>query len=241
MISRAARRFFSTILPTGEKAERELSSVEREFLNIKESHFSRLGLYRKKETNYLAILKLFQLAQRGRKADYSACLFAVNHFYNFGVELDNHELTSRWLALAIEVGRLDEAVQVIKLWNAWLSSPPSIKLVEIVIQMVRVEQSRDLLKSIRECWQLPLSEQAYASVISKEIALGRSDSKGILEAYLVWNDSKLMDVILPSKTLYSLSCALKSIGEFEKADEINFHILQESLGGLPENPFGACD
>lgn len=234
MIIRIHRRRFSTILPSGEKVERELSPVEREFVNLKQTHFSRLGLYRKENTNEATLYKLFQMAQPQNKLDYSACVFAMNHFYNFGVGLEQYDITNRWLALAIEAGRINEAVQIIKLWNTWLRSPPSIELVEIVIQMVRLEQSRDMLKTIRECWQLPLSPQAYTCVISKELALSASDARSIIEAYSVWKDAMLMDVILSSSIHSSLSDSLQRVGELEKANEVALMRDQQSIDGLDD-------
>ena len=232
MLSRISNRRFSTILPTGEKVERELSLTERELVNLKQKEFSKLGLYRKKVTNEASLFKLFQMAQPRSKTDYSACLYAMNHFYNFGVSMEHHDLTNRWLSLAVESGRVDEAVQIVKLWNTWLPAPPNIKLVNILIQMVKIEQSRDLLKTIRECWQLPLSPSAYTCVIAKELASRSNSCSGVLEAYIVWKDAIHMDVVLSENITHSLWTSLRDIGESKKAHEVENVMIRQSIGGI---------
>ena len=233
MQRRIVRRF-STILPTGEKAERELSSVEREFINIKDSQFSKLGLYRKKITNEQTLYKLLQLAQPRNKSDYAACVFAMNHFYNFGVKIEHHDFTNRWLATAVETSRLDEAVQIVKLWNTWLPCPPRIELVNILIGMVKIEQSRDLLKTIRENWQMPLSPTAYSIMIAKEIAISSDHPNSLNEALTVWNDAQSMNVVLPLAIQKSFVTSLRRQGKTTEARRVEEVINMQCIGGWPE-------
>ena len=188
-------RRFSTILSTGEKVEREMTPLEREIVNVKEAQFSKFGLFKKNVTNEATLYKLFQMIQPGNKSDYAACVYAINHFYNFGVEISHFDFTNRWLAVAVETGRLDEAVNIVKLWHTWLPCPPRIELVESLIGMVKVEQSRELLKAIRENWQIPLSPRAYTIVISKLVRQG--DETSIKDAINIWKDAVEMEVILP--------------------------------------------
>jgi hypothetical protein len=235
MIQRTIVRRFSTILPTGEKAERELSSVERELIKMKDSEFSKLGLYRKKITNEKSLYKLFQLAQPRNKSDYAACVYAINHFYNFGVKIEHHDFTNRWLATAIETSRLDEAVQIIKLWNTWLPCPPRIELVNILIGMVKIEQSRELLKSIRENWQMPLSPTAYSIVIAKEIALSSNQPNALNEAFLVFEDARSMNVLLPMHIQKSLADFLRERGMLREAHFVEEELEKQSLGGFTKS------
>jgi hypothetical protein len=232
MLSRLTGRVrrFSTILPSGEKAERELSALEREFINIKEAEFSKLGLYRKEKTNEASLYKLFQLAQPRNKQDYSACVFAINHFYNFGVDISHHDFTNRWLATAIETSRVDEAVQIVKLWNTWLPCPPRIELVNILIGMVKIEQSRELLKSIRENWQIPLSPTAYTTVIAKEVgALTEESHDSLIEALTVWRDAQAMDVTLPTDIHQLLVEKLESRNLIDEAHEVKLVIQEQDI------------
>lgn len=194
-IANIARRF-STILSTGEKVEREMTPLEREIVNVKEAQFSKLGLFRKNATNEATLYKLFQMIQLGNKSDYSACVYAMNHFYNFGVEISHFDFTNRWLAVAIETGRVDEAVNIVKLWHTWLPCPPRIELVESLIGMAKLEQSRELLKAIRENWQMPLSSRAYTIVISKLVRQG--DENSLKDATQIWTDAVNMDLVLPT-------------------------------------------
>jgi hypothetical protein len=224
---RTSARNFSTILPSGEKAERELSAVEREFMSMKESQFSKLGLYRKRQTNVGSLMKLFQLAQSGSKSDYAACLYCVNHFYNFGVEIDHHDFASRWLALAIETSRIDEAVEIVRTYNTWLSSPPRVELINVLIGMVKSEQARDLLKTIRENWQIPLSPTAYTTVISRLLAQGE-----VTDALAVWKDAFLMDVKLQDKLFSILTDRLIKQGMLEEAESVESSALKQRVGGL---------
>lgn len=232
MITRVSRRRFSTILPSGEKAERELSLLEREFKNIKESEFSNLGLYRKGTTNEFTLYKLFQMAQPGSKADYSACVFAVNHFYNFGLGFNHFEFASRWLSTAIETSRVDEAVAIVKTWPTWLPNPPSPDLVAILIGMVKVEQSRDLLKAVRENWQMQLSPVSYTTVIAKELALVDLDPNAVMEAYVIWKDATSMEVVLPGSLGDLLSSSLRTAGKIAEATEVESDVRLTSIGGL---------
>jgi len=208
---KASIRGFSTILLTGEKAEREMSTLEREIVNIKEAEFSKLGLFNKKVTDERTLYKLFQMAQPKNKTDYSACVYAINLFYNFGVDISHYDFTNRWLATAIETGRVDEAVNIVKLWHTWLPCAPRIELVESLIGMVKIDQSRELLQSIRENWKMPLSSRSYTIVISKELA--NSDESSPLEALAVWEDAVQMDVVLPEKLGYALITKLEQINQ----------------------------
>jgi hypothetical protein len=196
-LSAPPRRWFSVILSTGEKVEREMSTVEREIVNLKEYEFSKLGLFKKKQTNEKTLYKLFQMAQPKSKSDYAACVYAVNHFYNFGVSMDHHELANRWLATAVETGRIDEAVELVKLWQTFLPTPPKIEVINVLIGMVKIQQSRDILKAIRENWQIPLSSYAYTTVIAKELGRRFVDPDSVREAFVVWQDACKMDVVLP--------------------------------------------
>ena len=218
---------FATILPSGEKVEIELSPVEREFVNVKEGEFSKLGLYRKKQTNEATLYRLFQLAQSGNKQDYAACVFAINHFYNFGVKIEHRDFTNRWLATAVETGRIDEAVQIVKLWNTWLPCPPRIELVEILIGMVNIAQSRDLLASVRQNWQMPLSGRAYNIVIAKE--LSTSDPAAPFEAFIVWKDAQQMNVSLSVVIQESLQDRLLKAELASEADEVGAVLQTQSI------------
>jgi hypothetical protein len=220
-IGRRNKRSFSTILSTGEKVEREMSMLEREIVNVKEANFSKLGLYNKRVTDEGTLYKLFQMAQPNNKTDYSACVYAMNHFYNFGVQISHHDFTNRWLSVAVETGRVDEAVSIVKLWNTWLPCPPRIELVESLMGMVKLEQSRDLLKSIRENWRIPLSSRAYTIVISKEIANASEDEQAVMEAYRVWKDAVEMNVVLPRELGDSLAKHLADAGKTNEADSVN--------------------
>ena len=230
--STLGRRAFSTILPTGEKVERELSPLEREFVNIKEAEFSKLGLYKKAKTNEATLYRLFQLAQPRNKLDYAACVYAMNHFYNFGIEIDHYDFTNRWLATAIETGRVDEAVQIVKLWNTWLPMPPKIGLVELLIGMVKIQQSRELLKAVRENWQMPMSPTAYTIVISKELASSENDPEAVKEAFAVWEDALMMDVALPSRLHAMLADKLAAGGFSSEAETVSRASIQQALGGI---------
>ena len=201
------QRFFSTILSTGEKVDREMTPLEREIVNVKEAQFSKLGLFKKNVTNESTIYKLFQMAQPGNKSDYAACVYALNHFYNFGVDLSHHDLTNRWLATAVETGRVDEAVAIVKLWHTWLPCPPRIELVESLIGVVKPAQSRELLQAIRENWQIPLSARAYTIVIAKQISIG--DDKSLSDAVQIWDDAVMMDVALPAELGHALISKLE--------------------------------
>ena len=223
--SQSSVRSFGSILPSGEKVERELSPVEREFINVKDAEFSKLGLYRKETTNEATLYKLFQLAQSGNKFDYAACVFAINHFYNFGVELNHYDFTNRWIAVAVETGRLDEAVAIVKLWPTWLSCPPRIELVDVLIGMVKPDQSRELLASIRENWQMPLSSRSYATVI-------RNALSEVNDAYRIWEDAVSMDVILPMSIQRELSLKLSESGRQEEADKVESVMQKQSIGGI---------
>ena len=225
---RGGTRYFATILPSGEKVERELSPVEREFINVKEAQFSKFGLYRKKTTNEETLYKLFQLAQPGNKMDYAACVFAMNHFYNFGVEMNHHDFTNRWLATAVETGRIDEAVAIVKLWNTWLSCPPRIEFVEILMGMVNAGQSRELLAAIRENWQMPLSVCSYVTVISKELA----QSGNALEGFVLWEDACKMDLSLPASLGKILVERLLEDGFTVEAKSVQASLQKHSIGGL---------
>lgn len=219
----------STILPSGEKVERELSAVEREFINIKDTQFSKLGLYRKKTTNVRSLMKLFQLAQPGNKNDYAACMYCVNHFYNFGIEFDHHEFASRWLALAVETSRVDEAVEIVKTYNTWLASQPRVELINILMGMVKVEQARDLLKAVRENWQIPLNPTSYHIVISRLLSENSVD-----DAFAIWKDAVHMDVALATSINNDLRAKLSAAGKEEEAAHVALVSLREQPGGLAE-------
>lgn len=224
------RRAFSVILSTGEKVEREMTSAEREVVNMKEYQFSKLGLYKKDITNVATLYKLFQLALPKVKSDYSACLYAVNHFYNFGVPIDHHELGSRWLATAVETGRVDEAVELVKYWHTFLRNPPALDLIELLVGMVGIEQSRELLKSIRENWNIPLSAYAYSTLISKEIGVRFSDPESVREAFVVWEDAWRMSVLLPAEVSRLLVDALLVKNMSEEANVVLNQLSRENVG-----------
>ena len=227
MLRRSLKRF-STILPSGEKAERELSAVEREMVNIKESQFSKLGLYRKKNTNAKTLIKIFQLAQSGNKNDYAACMYCVNHFYNFGVEINHHDFVNRWLALAVETSRVDEAVQIVKTYNTWLSSPPKIELINILMGMVKLDQCKDLLKSIRENWQIPLNPTSYNIVISRLL----DEVEDVKEAFAIWNDARFMDVILSERLCLRLVKSLRDASMDSEASLVETTLTAWLPGGM---------
>ena len=221
-------RNFSTILSTGEKVERELTTLEREIVNLKESQFSKLGLFKKNVTNEASLYKLFQMAQPGNKTDYSACIYAMNHFYNFGVNISHYDFTNRWLATAVETGRVDEAVSIVKLWNTWLPCPPRIQFVESLMGMIKSEQSRELLKAIRENWQMPLSARAYTIVIAKQLAKG--EAVCITDALDIWRDAVDMGVVLPSELGERLISKFKDT-EPGVCEEIHETLRRWSPGG----------
>jgi hypothetical protein len=221
-------RNFSTILSTGEKVEREMTPLEREIVNVKESQFSKLGLFKKNVTNEASLYKLFQMAQSGNKSDYSACIYAINHFYNFGVHISHYDFTNRWLAMAVETGRVDEAVSIVKLWNTWLPCPPRIEYVESLMGMVKVEQSRELLKAIRENWQMPLSARAYTIVIAKQLAKGEDTL--IKDALQIWRDAVSMGVVLPIELGESLLSRFKDTDP-DVCAEIRETLIRWSPGG----------
>lgn len=225
---RPQRRSFSVILSTGEKAEREMTPVEREVVNIKEYQFSKLGLYKKKESNETTLYKLFQMAQPKVKSDYSACLYAINHFYNFGISLDHHELADRWLATAVETGRIDQAVELVKYWHTFLRVPPSSSIINVLVGMVKIEQSRELLKAIRENWNIPLSPYAYSILISKELGRRFTDTNSVQEAYIVWSDAVMMDVVLPEELSKSLHDLLLERSLTKEAEIVESLIQQQS-------------
>jgi pentatricopeptide repeat protein len=226
MLRRATRRF-STILPSGEKVERELSAVEREFVNLKETQFSKLGLYRKRNTNVRSLMKLFQQALPGNKNDYAACMYCVNHFYNFGVEFEHHEFTSRWLALAVETSRVDEAIEIVRTYHTWLGTPPRIELINTLMGMVKVEQARDLLKAVRENWQMPLTPTSYNIVISRLLAQDSVD-----DALSVWKDSLYMDVVLGEKINHELRLKLLAASRDDDAAHVARVTMMQQSGGL---------
>jgi hypothetical protein len=232
MLSVVARRVrrFSTILPSGEKAERELSAVEREMVNLKEAEFSKLGLYRKRTTNVKTLMKLFQLAQPRNKSDYAACMYSVNHFYNFGVEFDHPDFTNRWLALAIETSRVDEAVEIVKTWHTWLPHPPRIELVNVLMGMVKEDQAVELMKAVRENWQMPVLPSSYTVVLSR--LLESSEAEKVSEAYDIWRDSVAMDVALDSRTHRMLENSLRECSRTEDADHVHRISIQQAPGGL---------
>lgn len=227
MLRRSFKRF-STILPSGEKAERELSAVEREMVNIKESQFSKLGLYRKKNTNVKTLMKIFQLAQSGNKNDYAACMYCVNHFYNFGVEINHHDFVNRWLALAVETSRVDEAVQIVKTYNTWIGSPPKVELINILMGMVKLDQCKDLLKSIRENWQIPLNPTSYNIVISRLLDEGGD----VKEAFAIWNDARFMDVVLSERLCLRLVKSLRDASMDSEAILVETTLASWLPGGM---------
>jgi hypothetical protein len=220
-------------LPSGEKAERELSQLEREFLHIKESEFSKLGLYKKTTTNEATLFKLFQSAQPRNKADYSACVFAMNHFYNFGVDFNHFEFASRWLSTAIETSRVDEAVEIVKTWHTWLPHPPRPELIDILVGMVKIEQSREIVTAMRENWQMQLSPTSYTILIAKEIGLCNVDPAAALEAFAVWKDAVSMEVRLPEALGVLLASRLKELGRMEEAVEVQATVQRTCTGGIP--------
>jgi hypothetical protein len=169
MLTRAVCRRFATILPTGEKVEREMSNLEREIMRVRESEFSKLGLYRKMVTNEKSLYRLFDMAHKGSKVDYSACMYAMNMFYNFGVEFNDPEFTSRWLTLAMNTGRFGEAVDIIKFYNTWLPHPPRSDLICRVMEKVRIDQTREILKSVRLNSQIEVIPKYYEILINKEL------------------------------------------------------------------------
>ena len=227
--SQVRRRRFSTILPSGEKAERELSAVEREMVDIKEARFSKLGLY-KKETNVGTLMKIFQLAQPGNKNDYAACMYSVNHFYNFGVSMDHHDFSNRWLALAVETSRVDEAVQIVKTYNTWLGTPPKIELINILMGIVKIDQARDLLKSIRENWQIPLNPTSYHIVISRLL----QENGSISDAFTIWDDARHMDIVIGERINQALVDKLREAGMQTEAGVVEETAISWLPGGLSE-------
>lgn len=222
---------FSTILPSGEKAERELSAVEREFVNVKESQFSKLGLYRKSKTNVSTLYKLFQLAQPRNKSDYAACLYSMNHFYNFGVSFEHHDFANRWLALAVETSRVDEAVEIVKTWHTWLSHPPRVELVNVLIGMVKPEQAVDLLTAVRQNWQMPLSSITYSVVIGKLLGHTQTDAECFDRALMCWRDAVAMDVVLSPACHQLVAAAMESCGRLDDAANVRVVAQTQIPGG----------
>lgn len=208
-----------------------MTPLEREIVNVKEEQFSKLGLFKKNVTNEATLYKLFQMIQPGNKTDYSACVYAMNHFYNFGVEISHFDFTNRWLATAVETGRVDEAVNIIKLWHTWLPCPPRIEYVESLMGMVKVEQSRELLKAIRENWQMPLSSRAYTIVISK--LLRKGDENSLVDAVRIWDDATNMDVVLPTELGEILISKCRD-SQPSDCDKIQQTINRWTPGGYPQ-------
>lgn len=223
---------FSTILPSGEKAERELSAVEREFSHVKESQFSKLGLYRKNKTNVSTLYKLFQLAQPRNKTDYSACVYSMNHFYNFGVSFEHYDFANRWLALAVETSRVDEAMEIVKTWHTWLAHPPRLELVNVLIGMVKPKQAVELLKAVRENWQMPLSSTTYSVVIGKLLGNTQTDPESLESAYICWKDAVSMDVALSGPCHELVERAMKSCGRSDDAAKVRLVAQNQIAGGF---------
>lgn len=221
-------RHFSTILVTGEKCERELSTVERDIINNKESNFSKLGNYNKRTVNESLLYKFFQTANKSNDSDYSAVVYAINQFYNFGVKIDNCEFASRWLSLAVEMEKMDEAVEIAKLWGTWLSCPPRIELLELLIKLIKDPSIRySILKAMREDWRVPLSPTAYYSVIANE--------PNAMNAFVVWRDATEMGIVLNNNLIIKkLIIKLKENNLINEMNEIIDKTESESIGGFCE-------
>eukprot|EP00392_Amoebophrya_sp_AT5.2_P001683 g1685.t1 len=119
----AARK---TVLPTGKKVERPLSNVDVAVTDFRR-RLSPLG----QNTQNANVTDLYAIFAQARSADdYHSCLHALNVCYNFGLKFEHAKsLPTRLIALALKCNKIDEGLELVKKYRAFLKHPPDPQMV----------------------------------------------------------------------------------------------------------------
>ncbi|CDR94962.1 hypothetical protein BBBOND_0201190 [Babesia bigemina] len=131
--------------------------------------------------------------------EYKLGLIAVNHFYNFGRQL-SPEGVNKLFVFSMRCGELEESLKLLEGARDWLPKPPDIDLVYGL--MASFVTKRDYLsvkrvfKAIRSNWQMRLTAKAYRLCIEAMLC---SDENPLEEALMVYCDSAVMGIALPSE------------------------------------------
>ncbi|CAK9064538.1 unnamed protein product [Durusdinium trenchii] len=159
--------------------------------------FGHVGVVNHKE---IGVWNLFEILRGVRnKFDLGIALQTMNLFYNFGVKLKHRELSTRFLAATMRAKQESEALELVKLYGAWLQHPPDAAVVYAVMSKFVDDRNstavRDLAKMLREDWRWRLGAPLYSLAIQAMLF----EEDGLPAALLLHQDAVKMGVRLEPK------------------------------------------
>ncbi|CAE7696279.1 unnamed protein product [Symbiodinium pilosum] len=132
------------------------------------------------------------------KKDLETALQTINLFYNFGVKLKHHELSTRLLAASMQAPDEEEASELIRLYGTWLEHPPDASVVYAVMSHFldngKPMMVRAIAQQLREDWRFVLEAPLYNLSLQAMLMLPED---GLDEALVLFQDAMHMGVRLP--------------------------------------------
>ncbi|CAE6908926.1 unnamed protein product [Symbiodinium natans] len=162
--------------------------------------FGYTGVVNHKQVGVWSLYDILRGVQN--KKDLETAMQTVNMFYNFGVKLKHHEISTRLLAASMQAGDESEAVELVRLYGTWLEHPPDAPVVYATMSHFLDDGKplivREIAKRLREDWRFPLEAPLYNLAIQAMLML--PDEDALVEAMVLFQDAVQMGVRLPPKT-----------------------------------------